>query len=77
MGRWKFEKGVEFNRNLDKNRIEHLLFNLLSYTDETTNIQKSNIDDTVTELSDILLTSAKATFGLKNTRNGINKSTKQ
>jgi len=49
MGRWKFEKGVEFNRNLDKNRIEHLLFNLLSYTDETTNIQKSNIDEIVTE----------------------------
>jgi hypothetical protein len=36
-----------------------LLFNLLSYTDETTNIQKSNIDDIVTELSDILLTSTK------------------
>ena len=45
--------------NLDKYRIEHLLFNLLSYTDETMNIQKSNIDDIVTELSDILLTSTK------------------
>ena len=77
IGRWKFEKGVEFNGNLDKNRIEHLFFNLLSYTDENMNIQKSNIDDIVTELSDILMTSAKATFGLKNTRNCINKSPKQ
>jgi hypothetical protein len=48
---------------------KHLFFNLLSYTDENMNIQKSNIDDIVTELSDILMTSAKATFGLKNTRN--------
>jgi hypothetical protein len=55
IGRWKFEKGVEFNGNLDKNRIEHLLFNLLSYIDENMNIQKSNIDDIVTELSDILM----------------------
>jgi hypothetical protein len=70
-------KGVNFNGNLDKNRIEHLFFNLLSYTDENMNIQKSNIDDIVTELSDILMTSAKATFGLKNTRNCINKSPKQ
>jgi hypothetical protein len=77
IGRWKFEKGVEFNGNLDKNRIEHLLFNLLSYIDENMNIQKSNIDDIVTELSDILMTSAKATFGLKNTKNYINKSPKQ
>ena len=77
IGKWKFEKGVDFNGNLDKNRIEHLLFNLLSYTDETTNMQKSNIDDIVTELSDILLTSAKSTFGFKNTRNCTNKSTKQ
>ena len=35
IGRWKFEKGVEFNGNLDKYRIEHLFFNLSSYTDET------------------------------------------
>ena len=77
IGRWKFEKGVDFNGNLDKNRIEHLLFKLLSYTDETTNMQKSNIDDIVTEVSDILLTSAKSTFGFKNIRNCTNKSTKQ
>ena len=28
IGRWKFEKGVEFNGNLDRYRIEHLVFNL-------------------------------------------------
>ena len=77
IGRLKFEKGVDFNGNLDKNRIEHLLFKLLSYTDDTTNMQKSNIDDIVTEVSDILLTFAKSTFGFKNIRNCTNKSTKQ
>jgi hypothetical protein len=40
-------------------------------------MQKSNIDDIVTEVSDILLTSAKSTFGFKNIRNCTNKSTKQ
>ena len=35
IGRWKFEKGVEFNGNLDRYRIEHLVFNLSWYTDET------------------------------------------
>ena len=31
IGRWKFQKGVEFNGNVDKNRIEHLFFNLLKF----------------------------------------------
>ncbi|VDI40569.1 Hypothetical predicted protein [Mytilus galloprovincialis] len=72
IGKWKFEQVNDFKNNIDEDKIRNVIDELSIYSNQE-NVTKYEINTAVTNITDILIDSAKATFGTQNfNRNMLN-----
>ncbi|VDI24835.1 Hypothetical predicted protein [Mytilus galloprovincialis] len=62
IGKWKMEKINEYRKNIDTDKVDCVISKLNTYNDKE-NISKNDMNNLVHEVSDILIDSAKLTFG--------------
>ncbi|CAC5372882.1 unnamed protein product [Mytilus coruscus] len=65
IGKWKFEQVNDFKNNIDGDKIRNVIDELSVYSNQE-NVTKYEINTVVTNITDILIDSAKATFGTHN-----------
>ncbi|CAG2240499.1 unnamed protein product [Mytilus edulis] len=72
IGKWKFEQVNDFKNNIDEDKIRNVIDELSVYSNKE-NVTKYEINTAVTNITDILIDSAKATFGTQTfNRNMLN-----
>ena len=64
IGRWNFDKIKDFKDNIDSNQVNNLLSSILLNSENIVNIEQTNVDDFVYDVTNILLESARKTFGV-------------
>ncbi|VDI59724.1 Hypothetical predicted protein [Mytilus galloprovincialis] len=63
IGKWNHDQVNEYKENLDKESISQLLSYIMTKTENVQNVDKNTIDEIVNEIRDVLLNSARNTFG--------------
>ncbi|CAG2196906.1 unnamed protein product [Mytilus edulis] len=63
IGKWNHDQVNEYKENLDKESISQLLSFIMTKTENVQNVDKNTIDEIVNEIRDVLLNSARNTFG--------------
>ncbi|CAG2186310.1 unnamed protein product [Mytilus edulis] len=63
IGKWNHDQVNEYKENLDKEGISQLLSYIMTKTENVQNVDKNTIDEIVNEIRDVLLNSARNTFG--------------
>ncbi|CAG2235171.1 unnamed protein product [Mytilus edulis] len=63
IGKWNHDQVNEYKENLDKESISQLLSFIMTKTENVQNVDKNTIDEIVNEIRDVLLNSARNSFG--------------
>ncbi|CAG2192233.1 unnamed protein product [Mytilus edulis] len=71
IGKWKHEKTIEYKNNIDVDKVNELLLNVMSKYDDISSVDQGTVDSIVSDITTVLLSAAKDTFGVftKNSRN--------
>ncbi|CAC5388880.1 unnamed protein product [Mytilus coruscus] len=64
IGKWNIEKINEYRNTIDTDKVDYVISKLNTYNDKENDISKSDMNNLVHEVSDILIDSAKLTFGI-------------
>ncbi|XP_071138823.1 DNA-directed RNA polymerase subunit beta-like [Mytilus edulis] len=71
IGKWKHEKTIEYKNNIDVDKVNELLLNVMSKYDDISSVDQATVDSIVSDITTVLLSAAKDTFGVftKNSKN--------
>ncbi|CAG2239753.1 unnamed protein product [Mytilus edulis] len=71
IGKWKHEKTNEYKNNIDVDKVNELLLNVMSKYDDISSVDQGTVDSIVSDITTVLLSAAKDTFGVftKNSKN--------
>ncbi|CAG2195575.1 unnamed protein product [Mytilus edulis] len=71
IGKWKHEKTIEYKNNIDVDKVNELLLNVMSKYDDISSVDQGTVDSIVSDITTVLLSAAKDTFGVftKNSKN--------
>ncbi|CAC5363033.1 unnamed protein product [Mytilus coruscus] len=69
--KWKHEKTIEYKNNIDVDKVNELLLNVISKYDDISSVDQGTVDGIVSDITTVLLSAAKDTFGVftKNSKN--------
>ncbi|CAG2192228.1 unnamed protein product [Mytilus edulis] len=62
IGKWKHEKTIEYKNNIDVDKVNELLLNVISKYDDISSVDQGTVDSIVSDITTVLLSAAKDTF---------------